>query len=139
MGHGLSRRSFLAAGLAASGGALLGGRLHGWAAEAADGGRGGQPDLCVVTGTSYDTNTRRAVEGVGGVGRFVGRGSKVGLLINHPFRNPGTHVNPEIALAVVRMCHEAGAQTIFDLKGAPSGYWQRSPRARELAGEIRSL
>jgi uncharacterized protein (DUF362 family) len=92
-----------------------------------------------VSGASHDANTRKAVEGIGGIGRFVGRGSKVGLLVNHPFRNPGTHVNPEIALAVVKMCHEAGARTVYDLKPAPAGYWQRSPRAKELAGEIRAL
>jgi len=139
MGTAFSRRSFLATGLAASAGAMLGGRFPGSAAEAADGGRGVQPDLCVVTGMSYYGNTLKAVEGIGGIGRFVGRGSKVGLLINHPFRNPGTHVNPEIALAVVKMCFEAGAHTVYDLKTAPSGYWQRSPRAKELSGEIRSL
>jgi uncharacterized protein (DUF362 family) len=117
---------------------MLGARFPG-AAEAADSAREGLPDLCVVSGTSYYDNTVKAVERLGGMGRFVRRGSKVGLLINHPFRNPGTHVNPEIALSVLRMCHAAGAQAVYDLKAAPSGYWQRSPRAKGLAGEIRSL
>jgi uncharacterized protein (DUF362 family) len=118
---------------------MLGGRFPGSAGEAADGGLAGHPDLCVVNGTSYYGNTLKAVEGIGGIGRFVSRGSKVGLLVNHPFRNPGTHVKPEIALAVVKLCFEAGAHTVYDLKTAPSGYWQRSPRAKELPGEIRSL
>ena len=138
MGIAISRRSFLASGLAAGAGSVLGGRFSGSAVETA-GGRTGLPDLCVVSGTSYHGNTLKAVEGIGGIGRFVGRGSKVGLLINHPFRSPGTHVNPEIALAVVKMCHEVGAQTVYDLKAAPFGYWQRSPVAKELAGEIRAL
>lgn len=139
MGRVVSRRSFLAMGLAAGAGTLLGGGVSGSASAAADSARAGLPDLCVVSGTGYYGNTLKAVEAIGGIGRFVGRGSKVGLLVNHPFRNLGTHVNPEIALAVLKMCHEAGAQTVYDLKAAPSGYWQRSPRAKELAGEIRTL
>jgi uncharacterized protein (DUF362 family) len=135
----LSRRSFLATGFAASAGAMLGGRLPDSAAAGVDSARGGLPDLCVATGSSYYENTLKAVEGLGGIGRVVSRGSKVGLLVNHAFRNPGTHVNPEIGLAVVKMCHEAGAQAVYDLKAAPPGYWQRSPKAKELAGEIRTL
>ncbi|MCK7473316.1 MAG: hypothetical protein MZV49_06825 [Rhodopseudomonas palustris] len=33
----------------------------------------------------------------GGMGRFVPKGATVGLLINHQFRNPGAHVNPDVA------------------------------------------
>ena len=38
---------------------------------------------------------------------------KGGLLVNSPFKNYGAYVNPEITLAVVKMCFEAGAKEIW--------------------------
>jgi uncharacterized protein (DUF362 family) len=69
----------------------------------------------------------------------VPRGPKIGLLINHPFRNPGTHVNPDIAIAVLKMCFDAGAGSVISLKDGPYGYWGQSSMAKELSGQIKGL
>jgi uncharacterized protein (DUF362 family) len=98
-----------------------------------------QVDLSVVKGTNYFNSTIKAVEQLGGMQKFVTKNSKVAILINSPFTNPGTHVNPDVALAVVKMCYDAGAKEIYSLKGESRGYWRKGSLADELKDEIESL
>ncbi len=96
-------------------------------------------DLSVVKGSNYFKNTIKAVEQLGGMKKFVSRNSKVGLLVNWPFKNYGAHVKPEIVLAVVKLCYDAGAKEISCLKEGFGGYWERSEMASEYSEEIKSL
>jgi len=130
----LTRRLFIYDGTLLGFGSLLGGPLLTIAVEA-----GEALDLAVATGKDYFRSTLAAVDQLGGMGRFVPKGARVGLLINDPFRHPGTHVSPEVALAVVKMCYDAGAKGIQVLKDGPRGYWQRTPLARRYADELKSL
>lgn len=104
------------------------------AAEAA-----GPIDLSVVTGPNYFQNTVKAVEQLGGMEAFVTKHSTVGLLVNSPFKNRGAYVNPDIVLAVVEMCYDAGAKEIRCIKEASGGYWKRGKLSGKYADEIRSL
>lgn len=131
-----SRRGFIKAGAAAG---ICAGLKVVWPAGPAGADAAAPADLAAITGADYYQSTLKAVELLGGMGRFVPKGATVGLLINHPFRNPGTHVNPEVALAVLRLCSDAGAKAVRSLKDEPSGYWQRSRRAKDHAEVIRSL
>jgi hypothetical protein len=81
-------------------------------------------------------NTIKAVETLGGMGKFVSHQSRVGLLINSPWRHPGSYVTPEVTLAVVRMCLDAGATEIGAFKSIGSAYWRRSPLSEGLRDEI---
>jgi len=85
-------------------------------------------ELCAVTGTDPYQATLKAMEQLGGIGRFVPTGATVGLLINHQFRNPGAHVNPDVAAAVATLCWEAGAKSILSLKDERFTYWRREGR-----------
>jgi len=96
-------------------------------------------DISVVQGENYFNNTVNAVEQLGGMKKFVSRGSQVGLLINCPHSNPGCHVKPEIVLAVVKMCYDAGAKEIACIKSPSQRYWSRSPMSEKFAEEIKSL
>ena len=96
-------------------------------------------DIAAVTGADYYANTVRAVELLGGMGNFVSSGAKVGLLVNSPWQNPGTYTNPDVALAVLRMCHEAGAGDIYSVEGASEDYWNRSSLAGQFAIELAGL
>lgn len=96
-------------------------------------------DLSVTKGSNYFQNTIRTVEQLGGMKKFVSRNARVGLLVNWPFKNYGAHVKPEIALAVIKMCYDAGAKEIICLKEEFGGYWQRSKLASEYKDEIKSL
>jgi uncharacterized protein (DUF362 family) len=80
-------------------------------------------DVAVVTGADAGAMTAKAVELVGGMGRFVTRGAKVALLPNVQSKNPGTFTKPEILRSVVRMCREAGAKEITCLSLLTPQHW----------------
>lgn len=74
-------------------------------------------DLAVVEGTpkDYAAITRRAVNEIGGIERFVRRGDRVVITPNMgwqrtPEQAAATH--PDVLRAVVEMCQEAGARRI---------------------------
>jgi len=85
-----------------------------------------EADISVVEGTSFFDNTIKSIELLGGMQRFVSEGSKVGLLINSDFDQPGAYVNPDITIAAVKMMFEAGASGITLLQVVKPEYWERS-------------
>jgi uncharacterized protein (DUF362 family) len=89
-----------------------------------------------VNGTTYFDNTLKAVELLGGIGKFVSKGSKVGLLVNSPWNKPGTYTNPDVALAVLKMCIEAGASEVYSIENAKTSYWKRSALYNSLKKEV---
>jgi uncharacterized protein (DUF362 family) len=98
-----------------------------------------EPDLVSVKGQDLFSNTTKAVEELGGMKTFVSRGDRVGLLVNSPFRNLGTSVHPDITLAVIQMCYDAGAKEIHYLKDPHKSYWEKTSLAVKYALEIKSL
>jgi uncharacterized protein (DUF362 family) len=133
MVHEWSRRSILKAGAATGIGATL---AQVWPSASAASVAVESVDLCAVTGTDAYQGTIKAIEQLGGMRRFVSQGSTVGLLINHQFRNPGAHVNPDVAQAVTALCWEAGARAILSLKDERFTYWRRDGRGAEAARRI---
>ncbi|MDD8020248.1 MAG: DUF362 domain-containing protein [Acidobacteriota bacterium] len=74
------------------------------------------PELAVVTGESPDRITREAVQILGGIKRFIGRGDKVIIKPNIGWdRSPemAACTNPEIVKTVVAMAFEAGAKDVI--------------------------
>ena len=97
------------------------------------------PDLVAVKGKDPYLLTLRAIQELGGIGAFMRRGDRVGVLVNSPFKNIGASVNPEVALAVMEKCLEGGAREIRYLKDPHRGYWERSPKSGELAPVLKAL
>jgi uncharacterized protein (DUF362 family) len=93
-------------------------------------------DISVVNGATYFDNTIKAVELLGGMSKFVPKGSKVGLLINSPWNKPGTYTNPDVALAVLKMCVDAGASEFYSIENAKTSYWKRSTLYSSLKNEV---
>jgi uncharacterized protein (DUF362 family) len=83
--------------------------------------------IAVCTGSNYFEQTIKAVELLGGMQKFVKQGQTVGLLINSDFEEKATYVNPDVAIAVVKMCFDAGASEIICLQHVKPDYWKRSP------------
>jgi len=132
----IPRREFLRRS-ACLGAALTGAAvLPRFAAAAAT--AGAAPDLAVVEGADYFNNTLQAVELLGGIGRFVPPGARVGLLLNAPrwWTKPGSFTSPEVGLAAVKLCADAGAREIMLIMNPPAGYWGRPARAANLAKEL---
>jgi len=142
MANHISRRSFLhysaLAGSSILASDAIGGILHRTILRA---GRVGPADLAVVSGANYYDATLRAIELMGGMQRFVPQDARVGLLINSRFTKPGTYVKPQIALAVIALCRQAGASQIVSLEDTPRRYWQRATLSHEeqaYVAEIKS-
>ena len=129
-----TRRSFLATAAAGTIGSLLASRKAS-AFKALE----GPFDLAVVKGTNYYDATIRAVDELGGMQKFVPRGARVGLLINSSFDKPGTYAKPQIALAVLSMCIDAGAKEFVSLEGAPLSYWERASLTKDQLDLVASV
>jgi uncharacterized protein (DUF362 family) len=87
------------------------------------------PDIAVTESADTFAATLRSVELVGGIGRFVKPGAKVGLLINAPswWRKPGSFTSPDVTLAVLQLCLDASAGDISFVIDPASDYWSRTP------------
>ena len=138
----ITRRSFLKRAACLGGGALLSqSPLSSLAQTNSQGSSvlGINPNLVAVKGKDPYVNTLRAIQELGGIGTFVRRGDRVGVLVNSPFKNIGASVNPDVVLAVIEKCLEGGAKEIRYLKDPYRGYWERSPKSGQLAGVLKSL
>jgi len=118
-----SRREFLVRSAAAGATALAAGRLA--AAEAA---AGNKPVVMTIARWSGPQRlsaaelqkaavglTEKAIEGMGGLKRFVGKGDVVWVKPNIGWdRTPelAANTNPDVVVTVVRLCFDAGAKTV---------------------------
>jgi uncharacterized protein (DUF362 family) len=106
---GITRREFLkttgaglALGLVGNPGTVLAGEPY---------------DLVVVNGDPAAA-TKKAIEAMGGISRFVKKGQKVVLKPNMSFNNPperATTTHPQVVVTVAQACLEAGAQRVLVL------------------------
>lgn len=112
----MSRRAFVKKGLSACSIAFLAadaiGNEPGIEADTA-----GEtlPDIVSVKGETGDA-VRKAVEGLGGISRFVKPGCKVFLKPNLGFANPpewATTTNPDVVRAIAEIVIDAGAKTVL--------------------------
>lgn len=135
MNSKIARREFLKGGAAFGAAAAFGGLpLNPWQASA----KAAVPDLAVVKGADPFAITSKALEALGGMKAFVPKGSSVGLLINAPswWKKPGSHTHPEVVLAVILACQEAGAKAIHYLIDPAGGYWAESRFSAKYKDEI---
>jgi uncharacterized protein (DUF362 family) len=138
----INRRSFLKKSGLLGAGALVAGNIFSRPIKAMAQGSPPEttiPDMVSVKGKDYFFSTLKAVEELGGMETFVKRGDRVGLLVNSPFKNLGAYVNPDITLAMVKMCNDAGAREIRYLKDPHKGYWEKSALAAKYSDAIKSL
>jgi uncharacterized protein (DUF362 family) len=96
-------------------------------------------DIAVAHGNKPFDNARNAVELLGGMKKFVSKKNRVGLIVNSVFGKKGSYTNPEVTLAVIRMCLDAGAKEIYTLDPMPDYYWNRSSLSSKYRDEIAKL
>lgn len=137
MNNKVNRRSFIKKSAVIGVSSLIGGNVITKLSSFA--GENPKIDIVAVKGEDYFNNTIKAVDLLGGIKNFVSKGSKVGLLVNSPWKNPGTYTNPDIVLAVIKMCYEAGAQEVISLENASSGYWNRTELSKKFSEELKKL
>jgi uncharacterized protein (DUF362 family) len=81
------------------------------------------PLVAVGIGDDFGKAAAKAVDLLGGMGKFVAKGSKVALLPNVQSRHPGSFTKPEILRAVIRMCKQAGASEVNCLSWQTAKQW----------------
>lgn len=92
-------------------------------------------DLVVVKGQNYFESTKKAVELLGGMEKFVPKNSRVVLLPNPQSNNPGTFTKPEILRAAIQMCKEAGAKEISCVGWLPLRHWSNTGMKKVIDAE----
>jgi uncharacterized protein (DUF362 family) len=105
-----SRREFLKT---TAGMALAVGISHGFGNAS---GAESEIDISVVKSESPDRSVIAAIESLGGIGKFVKSGDVVLIKPNMAFPNPpgwGNTTNPDVVLAMVKLCMDAGARLIL--------------------------
>jgi uncharacterized protein (DUF362 family) len=135
--HKNDRRAFMKAGLAIGAVGLVESMGIGRAFAAA----AARPDIVAVKGADAFASTTKALEALGGMKRFDTQGRRVGLLINAPphWKLEGSHTRMEVALAVAKMCLDAGAKEIITLPVLGPKFWTGSPLGETHAKVIKSL
>jgi len=105
----------------------------------------GAPRMSIARGSDAPAMVRAAMEGMGGVGRFIQKGDVVVVKPNVGFdRSPrlGATTSPEVVGAVVALCREAGAARVIVVDNPinnPEGSFLRSgvgPSVEENGGEV---
>ncbi len=140
MNRKLNRRDFLKRSAGTGAAALMGSGLA-WSWNGGSSGPAAPeyPDIAVVQGLDYLVNTRKAVDLVGGIARFVPNKARVAILPNSQSAHPGTFTRPDIVRAVVRMCKGAGASEVNCLSWLPEKFWVATGLAALLKEEGAAL
>jgi len=81
-------------------------------------------ELAVASGSDYAKNTRKAVELLGGIEKFVPKNASVAFVVNTMARAQGTFVKPEIFRSAIQMCKQAGAKQIAMISWLPKRAWE---------------
>lgn len=99
----------------------------------------GNADIAIIEGSNYFENTMKAVNGLGGMSKFVFAGAKVGILINSDFELTGTYVHPDISFAVLKMILDSGASEVTSIQAIKEEYWKRSALYDQYKSLLSSL
>jgi len=118
--NGITRRNFVISGAAAGAAAATGWTLGGGDTKVAP------PDLAVAHGPDVVENTRAAIDAMGGIEAFVGKGQVVNILPNAQGSHPGTPTDVKLVRTVVEGCRAAGAEDVRWLTWISGKYWERS-------------
>lgn len=93
------------------------------------------PDVAVVWGDDYGKNALKAVDLVGGIGRFVPKDSRVAILANVQSSHPGTFTSPAVLRAAIQLCRQAGAREINLVSWQALKNWESTGLAKVAAEE----
>jgi uncharacterized protein (DUF362 family) len=136
----IERREFLKHGLRAGLTAAVGAPFVGrFAAAPLFASAKEAPDVAVAAGADYAQNALQAIELLGGIGRFVPKGSRVAVLANVQSSHPGTFTSPSVLRSVLRLCRQAGAKEINLVSWQPLKNWESTGLARVAADEGAAL
>ncbi len=136
MGKTMERREFLKTSLKAGlTTATVGPVIHRFGLTSLRAQANNLPDIAVVSGDDYGRNAARAVEVLGGMGRFVQKNSRVLILANAQSNHPGTFTCPAVVRTIIRLCKNAGAKEINLVSWLALKNWESAGLAQAAAEE----
>jgi len=91
-------------------------------------------DVAVTIGSNYFESTKKAIDILGGMSKFVPKNSSV-LLLGNVWNVPGTFTKPDIFRAIARMCWEARAKNVTCVSMMPVRNWEMTGNATVLKKE----
>ncbi len=91
-----------------------------------------------VEGSNVFENTLLLCKSVG-LDTTIKPGMRIGILVNSDFEIKGAYVNPDVTLAVVKTCIDAGAAEVVALQNIKSEYWQRSSHFNSLSNYLEKV
>ena len=114
----MNRRKFLEGSAA-----LLAALTSGRALALETGGQDAKPSISAAESRSVSQALDAALDALGGIKAFVGRGDKVVFLPNPQGSRPGVSTNPELIGALVGLCLQAGAAEAVVATCHGAGRW----------------
>jgi uncharacterized protein (DUF362 family) len=139
MTRGVTRRRFIGDGAAIGATLGLGSGLLSVFAETIGSNDTGTPGVVAVTGPDGFDNTVAAVTALGGAAAFISSGTSVLINANTAFKHRGSIVSPEVLLAAIELCADAGARDMWLVKPVQDDYWARCERAAARSSLIDSV
>lgn len=137
---GMDRRGFLKAGFGFGLASAFGFPGFGpGGGRAPVSGPGPVDGIAVGAGPDYEKAALQAVDLLGGMERFVPKGSSVAVLANAQSRHPGTFTSPRVLRAVLRMARSAGAARVDCLTWLGEKNWRDCGLAAVVAEEGATL
>lgn len=97
------------------------------------------PDIVTISADDPLTSIPQLTESLGGVDRFIKSGDTVGILVNSPWKHPGTYTSPDVALSVANFCLESGASKVVCFKPVREGYWEESQYFDQMKKQIETI
>lgn len=98
--------------------------------------------IVVVNDSNAFKATVTAVSAWGGLTGIVKPGQRVGLLINSDFDEKGAYVDPEVSIAAVKLCFDAGASEVICLQAVKPTYWQKAksyPQHEAMIARVKNV
>mgnify|MGYP006300888381 CR=1 FL=1 len=133
----LKRRSFIKSSLALGSSIILGSSFLGKMLKA--GNNFNAADIYSTAGDDPMQGVIELFDSLGGIDKFVKSGSSVGFLVNSPWKVKGFYTDPDVAIAVIKLCKEAGAGKLICYKPVRDGYWESSKYYEEAEPIIREI
>ena len=133
MSKNIKRRDFIKSGAMVTAAAIIG-----TGSELYPDGLKRDLNITVTNGNDRFNNTVKAIESLGGMGKFVKKNSKVGLLINAPawWKTKASFTHPDVVLAVIVMCVKAGVKELQYIIDPADNYWDRTELSEKYQKEI---
>jgi len=120
----IKRRTFLKTGVFMGLATFTGSKL--WPGNWFAGDKSFNTEISAVQGDDYYKNTIKAVEEIGGIKKYVPKGSKVAVLANPQRNNPGAFTSPKVVEAIIDLCKKAETKEINFISWQPEKNWKET-------------